>query len=414
MPPRGEVSGCIRLYRKFRIQGISWCYGRNANSLRSGSRGQTAGTGGGDEDLGSFAIALAPLSQDRPERGRMLVGLRGVGKTVLLRALSSEAVQRRWAIGWVEMQPDKRLGPSLARAIQLAMRPLRAAYRAHEALAHLVAVVRAFSLSVHLTSPWSVGLDLAPAVGIADTGQLDVDLPELFAETARTLQRLGVPGMALFLDELQDAAPPDLAALCMASHAVSQSGTHFMVVGAGLPHRSLQLADARSDAERLFEYRVVDRLDHRASRQALLEPARREGADFDERVLDRVDELSKGYPYFLQGYGKCAWDAAATSPIEQQDVEAGAPVALDQMDVGFFGTRYNRATPRERRPARHGPGCATGRSSHGGRCALVGPDGPELVGHAPRLDPQGTRVWIGAWSLTLHGSPIRPVHLETV
>ena len=231
---------------------------------------------GRDEDLDSWAVALARLAQDRPERGRMLVGWCGVGKTVLLQALRSEAAQQGWAVRWVEVQPEKPLGPALARAIQLSMRPLSPAYRGNEAFAHWASVVRAFSLSVHLTSPWSVGVDVAPPVGIADTGPLDVDLPELLIETAWSLERLGLPGLALFLDELQDAALADLSALCMASHAVSQAGAHLLVVGAGLPH-PLRLADARSYAERLFEYRVVDRLDHRASRRALQEPARREG-----------------------------------------------------------------------------------------------------------------------------------------
>ena len=220
--------------------------------------------------------------------------------------------------------------------------------RAHEAFAHLVSVLRAFSLSVHASTPWTTGVDFALVAGIADTGHLDVDLPELFVETAQSVKRLGAPGIALFLDDLQDAAAADLTALCLASHAVAQVGTRLMVIGAGLPHLPMRLADARSYAERLYEYHVVDRLDREASVRALVEPARREGAQFDPDALELLYTLSEGYPYFLQAYGQCAWDVAAASPIGRGDVEVAALVAQEQLDVGFFGTRYDRATPKER------------------------------------------------------------------
>jgi hypothetical protein len=192
-----------------------------------------------------------------------------------------------------------------------------------------------------------LGID-APAVrGRADSGDLEVDLTELFADAASVAADLGV-GIALFVDEMQDIPAPDISALCAACHELSQSNGPLIVVGAGLPHLPSVLSASKSYSERLFRYVAIDRLDRESADIALLAPARREGADFDRAALDALYAAADGYPYFVQAYGKVTWDVAASSPVTAHDVSVAGPVAAGELAIGFFGSRYERATPAER------------------------------------------------------------------
>jgi hypothetical protein len=147
---------------------------------------------------------------------------------------------------------------------------------------------------------------------------------------------------------MQDVATPELAALCGACHEISQQGAPLLVVGAGLPHLPVALATSKSYAERLFRYVVVDRLPREMSDRALLVPAGTEGVDYHPAALDRLYSLTDGYPYFVQAYGKATWDRALASPIQVSDVDEAAPEAEGELAIGFFGARYDRATPAER------------------------------------------------------------------
>jgi hypothetical protein len=189
--------------------------------------------------------------------------------------------------------------------------------------------------------------DVLAARGRADSGDLELDLVELFSDVAELARDLGV-GVALFVDEMQDIAPDELAALCGACHEISQQGAPLLVVGAGLPHLPVALAASKSYAERLFRYVVVDRLPREMSDRALLVPAGSEGVDYDPAALDELYALTDGYPYFVQAYGKVTWDLAVASPIQVSDVREAAPEAEGELAVGFFGARYDRATPAER------------------------------------------------------------------
>jgi hypothetical protein len=147
---------------------------------------------------------------------------------------------------------------------------------------------------------------------------------------------------------MQDIAPDELSALCAACHEISQQGAPLIVVGAGLPHLPAALSASKSYAERLFHYRVVDRLPRPESDRALLIPASTEDVGYDDHALDALYRLTDGYPYFVQAYGKVSWDVAPTSPITLADIEEAAPQAEAELAVGFFGARYDRATPAER------------------------------------------------------------------
>ena len=198
-----------------------------------------------------------------------------------------------------------------------------------------------------LRDRWQPGID-APAVsGRADSGDIEIDLVELLTDIGGLAADVG-KGVAIFIDEMQDLGPDDVSALCAACHEISQSGLPLIVVGAGLPHLPAVLSASKSYSERLFAYSRIDRLDRAAADRALQSPAREEDADFTAEALEAMYAATAGYPYFIQAYGKVAWDVAPGSPVTADDVRVAAPEAEAELAVGFFGSRYERATPAER------------------------------------------------------------------
>ena len=302
---------------------------------------------GREAELEAFGVIVDRLSAGRPGRGLMLSGLRGVGKTVLLNELRSQAIDSGWATGKLEARLDQGLRRPIATALFTATRELSARRRAADRVRGFWGVLKAFSLTAGPDGGWAVGLDVEATRGRADSGDLEIDLVELFADAA-LLAADHDTGIALFLDELQDAPAPDLSAVCAAVHDVSQAGSPLLVVGAGLPHLPAVLTAAKSYAERLFSYRSVDRLDPVAASLAVTAPAERAGVRFTADGLAALLRAADGYPYFLQAYGSAAWDAAPLDPIGRDDVEAGRREADAELATGFFGSRWDRATPAER------------------------------------------------------------------
>jgi hypothetical protein len=306
---------------------------------------------GRDRELEQFEITVQRVAAGRPDRSMVLSGLRGVGKTVLLNALRSQAVNRAWGTGKVEARPDQSIRVPVAQAVHAAVREVAHRHRDPDRVEEVTGVLKAFALR---TAPedrkgmrWTPPVDAVATRGRADSGDLELDLAELFTDVARLAQDLGV-GIALFVDEMQDIAGPELGALCGAAHEISQQAAPLLVVGAGLPHLPVALAASKSYAERLFRYVSVDRLPRAMADRAWRLPAATEGVDFDQEALDELYRMTDGYPYFVQAYGKVTWDAALASPIRASDVLEAAPHAQAELAVGFFGTRFERATPAER------------------------------------------------------------------
>jgi hypothetical protein len=316
---------------------------------------------GRDRELAAFEVVLERVARARPERSLVLTGLRGVGKTVLLNTLRSEAIGRLWGTGKIEARPDQSLRRPLASALHMAVRELAPHHRAPDRIDAFLGVLKAFALraadprakgsgsqaSPKLRDRWQPGIDVPAATGRADSGDLEIDLVELFTDAAEVAADVGT-GIALFLDEMQDLGPPEVSALCAACHELSQSRAPLIVVGAGLPHLPAVLSAAKSYSERLFRYQRIDRLDRIAADLALAAPAAREGVEYEPKALDALYEASGGYPYFVQAYGKATWDHAPRSPVTAADVRVAAPEAEGELAVGFFGSRYERATPAER------------------------------------------------------------------
>ena len=305
---------------------------------------------GRDEQLRAFDVVLERVSHGRPERSLVLTGLRGVGKTVLFNALRSSAVRRHWGTGKLEARPDQRLRRPLSSALHQAVREL--SHPDPGSVDQVLGVIRAFAQrdagpNAKLREQWNPGIDVPAAKGRADSGDIEIDLVELFTDVGGLAADVG-KGVAVFVDEMQDLGADDVSALCAACHEISQSGLPVIVVGAGLPHLPAVLSASKSYSERLFRYQRIDRLGREAADLALSVPARDEGAAYTEEALAAMYAATGGYPYFIQAYGKAVWDQAPSSPITADDVKVASPEAESELAVGFFGSRYERATPGER------------------------------------------------------------------
>ena len=198
-----------------------------------------------------------------------------------------------------------------------------------------------------LRDRWSSGIDVPAVRGRADSGDIEIDLVELLTDLGGLAADTG-KGVAVFVDEMQDLGPDDVSALCAACHEIGQAGLPVIVVGAGLPHLPAVLSASKSYSERLFSYQRIDRLTREEADRALTAPAASEDASYDEEALAAMYDATGGYPYFVQAYGKTVWDLAPRSPITAADVHVAAPEAERELAVGFFGSRYERATPGER------------------------------------------------------------------
>lgn len=304
---------------------------------------------GRDEQLDRFQVVLERIRRGRPERSMVLTGLRGVGKTVLLNALRSTAVRARWGTGKYEARPEQGMRRPIAAALHVAVREL--GHPQGQEVDHVLGVIKAFAQKdqpgAKLRDRWNPGIDAPAIAGRADSGDIEIDLVELFTDVGGLAADVG-KGVAVFIDEMQDLQAEDVSALCAACHELSQSGLPLIVVGAGLPHLPAVLSASKSYSERLFRFNRIDRLSREEAARALQLPAEDEDAQWSPEALAAMYAATGGYPYFIQAYGKEVWDLAPATPITAEDVAVAAPAAEAELAVGFFGSRYERATTGER------------------------------------------------------------------
>ncbi len=298
--------------------------------------------------LNAARLALRRLKAGRPARGQLMLGLRGVGKTVLLREIRRMATEEELLPISLEIPEDERLGQALVPALRSGLyslsRTAKAKSLATQALAVLGTFASAFNLDV---TTGEVGFDASRVRGIADSGDLETDLPALCMTVAEAARAAGTP-VVLLVDELQYLREDDLRALIVAVHKVTQEDLPLILFGAGLPQLAALAGAAKSYAERLFEYPAVGPLDAPAAREAISVPVRKTHAEISATALTAIATQTEGYPYFLQEWGKHAWDIATGTRIEASDVSAATDVTLADLDAGFFRVRYDRLTPTER------------------------------------------------------------------
>lgn len=306
---------------------------------------------GRDMEIQRFQALISRVSYGRVGRGLMLSGLRGVGKTVLLNELAGEAEKAEWTVGRLEAHPKGSGDPfevQLARSLRLSLRKLSIRRRLTDSLKTALGTLKSFSIKVDPTGAISAGIDVDPNRGRADSGYIAGDLAELASDLgdAAAEQKTGV---AIFVDELQDADPEVLRGLCAAVHAAAQTSLPFYLIGAGLPSLPGILSNAVTYAERLFEYRPIEHLGEHDSAEVLALPAAQEGVSWDDDAIAIIAGEAGGYPYFLQEYGRAAWDAAAgPDRITRSDVLVAVTEGRAALDAGFFRSRWDHATPAQR------------------------------------------------------------------
>ena len=289
-------------------------------------------------------LALRRVRLGRAEKSQMLLGLRGVGKTVLLNRIAEQAE----AIGYEQAQLEAPEGRPLADYLVPALKTIlvrldrieQAKAWAGEAMAALRGFSSAFKVSL---GDVKLGLSEPPR---ADSGNLEVDLPELLVSTARAAQAAET-SVVILIDEVQYLSENELRGLIVALHRISQKGLPMILFGAGLPQLAALAGEAKSYAERLFDFPSVGALDRAAATQAIADPIHDEGASISEEALEEIVRVTEGYPYFLQEWGKHTWQQASGPEINLNDVLAATETARTALDSNFFRVRFDRLTPRE-------------------------------------------------------------------
>ena len=303
---------------------------------------------GRDAELRTFDIAIQRLGAGRSAKSLLLTGLRGVGKTVLLREFGRIGERRGWVCRHVEVREDQPFPEIMAILMREALLRLSTGEFMADRVRRALGVLKSFQVRWQLPDGGDMVLGLDPLPGRADSGILDHDLAGLFLEIGEAVRDRGA-GLLFTIDELQFLARDHLAALMVGLHRISQEQLPVLVAGAGLPSLPGLAGEAKTYAERLFAFRVINSLGKSEAQAALADPAQAASVDWQLGALERVVDRTRGYPYFLQEFGKHAWDiAAGPDEITAADVEAATPLALAELDTGFFRVRIDRATGEER------------------------------------------------------------------
>lgn len=305
---------------------------------------------GRDAEIESFRVLRERAASGLVSKSIVMTGLRGVGKTVLLNELAGKARGSDWVVAKVEADASgAKVGfrAQVAHSLNRSLREVTGSWGIGDKLRRALATFKSFSLTADPTGALSIGIDIDAARGRSDTGTLDLDLEELVLDLAAAAQDRGV-GVAIFVDELQNLANSELAAIAQACHEAGQRNAQFYVIGAGLPSLPRLLAEAKSYSERLFDYWRIGALTLSAAEAALIKPAENAGTSWEPRAVAVVTKASACYPYFIQEFAKTSWDAAHGPSITEKDSLTGVQIGQATLDRGFFTSRWERATKAER------------------------------------------------------------------
>lgn len=293
-------------------------------------------------------ILYARVKQHRPEKSLILTGLRGVGKTVLLNELERLAELAHYKTLMIEAREDKSLGemlvPSLRQLLYQLDRLSGAGHKARRGLAVLRSFINVVKLKV---GEFEVGLDIEPEVGAADSGDFESDLTSLFVAVAEAAEEKKT-AIAILIDEIQYFNSKELSALIIALHRIQQRQLPLVLVGAGLPILPGLAGEAKTYAERLFQFPDIGPLTEKEVFKALAEPVKACGVKFEKSALEEIFRLTEGYPYFVQEWGYQCWNHAERSPITLKHVQDSTPDVICRLDQNFFRVRFDRLTPSER------------------------------------------------------------------
>lgn len=304
---------------------------------------------GRDEVIKKADILFARVMKGRAEKSLLMVGLRGVGKTVLLNELNNHAQKNEYKTIMVEAHENKELAALLVPSLRSMLfdfdRVASVKDKAKRGLRVLKSFVSAIKIKVN---DIEFGLDIDSEKGSADSGDLEADLPNVFVAVAEAAVACNC-AVALFIDEIQYLSEKELSALIMAMHKMQQMRYPLVLVAAGLPILTRLAGESKSYAERLFEFPEIGPLSPVDAARALQEPAKQENAEFEQGAIKEITRLTQGYPYFIQEWGYQSWNIARSSTITLNDVKNATSQVTDRLDKNFFRVRFDRLTPTEKK-----------------------------------------------------------------
>tara|TARA_R110001599_G_scaffold64936_1_gene183101 strand:+ start:182 stop:1390 length:1209 start_codon:yes stop_codon:yes gene_type:complete len=303
---------------------------------------------GRDELRERVRVSIERIRIGRPAKSVIMVGLRGVGKTVLLNQILRDAEASGIHTVYVEAPETRSLPAILAPQLRLALLRLSRIASAKDAAIRGLRALAGFASALKVKfGDIEVGIDYEPEAGLADNGDLEGDLAALLTQVGEVAKTAGT-ALVIFVDELQYVAEDQLAALITALHRTSQLALPVTLIGAGLPQLRGRAGNAKSYAERLFDYPIIGPLEPPEARQAFVKPAESEGVTVDQGAADMVVQVTLGYPYFIQEWGSSAWDVAQDDRITLADVQNASVYAIAALDESFFQVRFDRMTLAEK------------------------------------------------------------------
>jgi hypothetical protein len=303
---------------------------------------------GRDGVLEQTRVLLGRVKQKRPEKSILLTGLRGVGKTVLLNEIERLAQAEGYRTILIEAHEDKRLATLLAPHLRRLLFDLDRIKGAGDKVRRGIGVLKSFLGALKVSyRDLEFSLDIEPERGTADSGDLEVDLPNLLVAVAEAAEERGT-AVAILIDEIQYFTATELSALIMAMHRMQQRQLPLVLIGAGLPILPALAGEAKSYAERLFSFPDIGPLSETDASRALQDPVKTVGVEFEAAALQEIFRLTKGYPYFIQEWGYQAWNHAPATPITLPVTQEASVVVRDRLDQNFFRVRFDRLTRREK------------------------------------------------------------------
>ncbi len=291
-------------------------------------------------------LLLARVLAGRSEKSFLMVGLRGVGKTVLLNSLKHRAESQGYKTILVECHEGKSLAALIAPGLRQLLFSLDRMENISQKTRRGLAVLKSFLSGIKVVIN-DIEFGIESEKGTADSGDIEADLPELFTAVAEAAKERKT-AVAILIDEMQYLSANEFSALIMAIHRISQNALPLVLIGAGLPQLPAIAGDSKSYAERLFDFPDIGPLDPVDAKRALEEPLQKVGVHFSKDALDEILKMTKGYPYFLQEWGYHSWNLSPASPIDLTTVKAATNSAITRLDKAFFRVRFDRLTPRER------------------------------------------------------------------
>ncbi|MDP4011297.1 MAG: AAA family ATPase [Candidatus Roizmanbacteria bacterium] len=326
---------------------------------------------GRSEILDRAALALARIKARRPEKSFFLVGLRGVGKTVLLHRIEEMATEGGYKAIMIEAREDKKFSDLLIPYLRKILFSLDSGEMISEKVKRAFKVFKSFALKINTGGSFELGIDIDPERGTADSGDLEIDLAELFIALGEAALDRST-AISIIIDEIQYLSDEELSSLIMAVHKITQKSLPLIVIGAGLPQFLGKAGNAKSYAERLFDYPEVGPLGDKDAALALQEPVEEQGITFTAEAIKEILHVTEKYPYFLQEWGYQSWLSSTESPISLEIIQNATQSAITRLDKNFFRVRFDRLTPREKEYLRAMAELGAGPHRSGDIAALLG------------------------------------------